>query len=61
MVGPKIVFQNNKMLYNGSRQTKKQKIQLIVELLKFALSINDPEILNSTIESVIETLEDLNK
>ncbi len=35
-----------------------QKITQIVELLRFILTIDDPEITHATIESVIETLEE---
>lgn len=36
----------------------KYKLQQIVELLKFALSLEDYEIIKSTVESVIEILEE---
>lgn len=36
----------------------KYKLQHIVDLLKFSLTLDDEEIMKSTIESVIETLED---
>jgi hypothetical protein len=36
---------------------RKHKLQQIVDLLKFALSLDDIEILRSTVESVIEDLE----
>ena len=40
----------------------KQKLQQIVDLLKFALSLDDDEIIKSTIESVIDLLqEEINK
>ena len=41
--------------------TKKEKIKQLVDMLKFALSTEDDEIIKSTIESVIETLEELSK
>lgn len=36
----------------------KQKLQQVVELLKFVLTLDDEEIVKSTIESVIELLEE---
>jgi len=40
----------------------KKQLQQIIDLLKFSLTLDDKEILNSVIESVIESLEDeLNK
>lgn len=40
------------------KKSKKDKLKHIVELLKFALSVDDEEITKSTIESVIELLEE---
>lgn len=37
---------------------KKDKIQRIINLLKFVLTLDDEEIIKSTIESVIELLEE---
>jgi hypothetical protein len=37
---------------------RKQKLIQIVELLKFSLTVDDEEILKSTIESIIELLEE---
>jgi len=34
------------------------KLEQVIELLKFALSLNDEEIIKSTVESVIEILEE---
>lgn len=34
------------------------KLKQVIELLKFALSLDDDEIMKSTIESVIEILEE---
>ncbi len=43
----------------GLKKTdKKQNLNKVVELLKFSLSLNDEEIMKSTIESVIEILEE---
>lgn len=41
--------------------TRKEKIKQLIEMLKFALSTEDDEIIRSTIESVIETLEEFSK
>jgi hypothetical protein len=38
--------------------TDKYKLQQIVELLRFALSLEDHEIIKSTVESIIEILEE---
>jgi hypothetical protein len=42
----------------GESMTKKQKMQKIIDLLKFALSTDDDEIIRATVEAVIENLED---
>lgn len=39
---------------------KKNKIKKVIELLKFVLTLDDPELTKSTVESVIETLEEIN-
>ena len=44
-----------------NNKENKQKIQQLVDLLKFVLTIEDEEIIRSTIESVIETLDEINK
>lgn len=36
----------------------KHKLQNIVELLRFALTLDDEEIVKSTVESVVELLEE---
>jgi Asp-tRNA(Asn)/Glu-tRNA(Gln) amidotransferase C subunit len=41
--------------------TRKEKLKQLIEMLKFALNTEDDEIIQSTIESVIETLEELSK
>lgn len=41
--------------------TKQEKLQQIIDLLKFVLTIDDEEIMRSTIQSVIEVLEDIQK
>jgi len=43
----------------SSKINQKAKIKQIINLLKFVLSLDDEELIKSTIESVIETLEDI--
>lgn len=43
-----------------SNDGRKQKLNQVVELLKFVLTLDDEEIMKSTIESVIELLEEEN-
>jgi hypothetical protein len=38
---------------------KNQRLQQIIELLQFALSLDDEEIIKSTVESVIEILQEI--
>jgi hypothetical protein len=38
--------------------TQKSKIKKIIKILKFILTIDDMEVIKSSIESVIETLEE---
>jgi hypothetical protein len=37
---------------------RKHKLQQLVDLLKFALSLDDGEILRSTVESTVEVLQE---
>lgn len=37
---------------------RKTRIKRIVDLLKFVISLNDEELIKSTVESVIELLEE---
>jgi hypothetical protein len=39
-------------------ENKKERLQKAVNLLKFILTFDDKEIINSTIESIIEILEE---
>ena len=39
--------------------TNKEKIARLIDMLKFALKTDDEDIINSTVESVIESLEEL--
>ena len=43
---------------SNGKPTDKQKLQQIVDLLKFIQTIDDEEIIKSTVESVIELLEE---
>ena len=44
------------------KNNSKDKLKKVVELLKFAQSLDDEEIMKSTIESIIEMLqEEINK
>jgi hypothetical protein len=45
------------MKHKGGNSDK-HKLEQVVELLKFALSLDDEEIMKSTVESVIEILEE---
>lgn len=42
----------------NKQSERKQKLQKIVGLLKFILTLDDQEITKSTIESIIELLEE---
>jgi hypothetical protein len=39
----------------------KEEITQIIQILKFILTIDDLDVIKSSIESIIETLEDLKK
>ena len=41
-----------------SNDELKQKLQKMVDLLKFIMTLDDDEIIKSTVESVIELLEE---
>lgn len=43
---------------NDKKEIDKYKLQQIIDLLKFALSLEDHEIIKSTVESVIEIIEE---
>jgi hypothetical protein len=45
----------------NENHSDKHKIEQVIELLKFALSLEDEEIIKSTVESVIEILEEIDK
>lgn len=46
------------MSKKSDKEGRNQKLQQLVELLKFVLTLDDEEVVKSTIESVIETLEE---
>ena len=46
------------MKHKNSGEGNRHKIEQVIELLKFALSLDDEEIMKSTVESVIEILEE---
>lgn len=57
VVGPKTTIVNvmkNKKGGDGD----KHKLEQVIDLLKFALTLDDEEIIKSTVESVIEILEE---
>jgi hypothetical protein len=56
--GPKITTTNNMTKDDDKRESDKYKLQQIVGLLKFALSLEDQEIIKSTVESVVDILEE---
>lgn len=56
-VGPKQIIANI-MPKNDNKRSKSDKTKQVIELLKFALSLDDEEVMKSTVESVIEILEE---
>lgn len=38
---------------------EKEKIQQLIDLLKFVMTVDDEEVINATISSVIENLEEM--
>ena len=59
LVGREITTANMpKKPKSPSDDARKEKIKQVVELLRFVLTLDDEEIMKSTIESVIELLED---
>lgn len=49
---------NNTMTNKDGDDRSNQKLEHVIELLKFVLSLDDEEIIKSTVESVIEILEE---
>lgn len=43
---------------NDKKGNDRYKLQQIIELLKFALSLEDHEIIRSTVEQIVELLEE---
>lgn len=58
VVGQKKVIVNAMPKKSKSKGNDKQKLIQVVELLKFVQTLDDEEIIKSTIESVIELLEE---
>lgn len=58
MVGLKIIIVNMSK-DSDKKGSDKYKLRQITELLKFALSLEDHEIIKSTVESVIEILQEI--
>lgn len=52
VVGPRII------IVKMEKKNKKHNLKKVQELLKFILTVDDEEIVRSTIESVIEILEE---
>lgn len=52
-----LAITTNKIMANNKNEDN-HKLEQVIELLKFALSLDDEEIMKSTIESVIEILEE---
>lgn len=46
------------IMTNNKNGDDKHKLEQVVELLKFALTLDDEEIVKSTVESVIEILQE---
>lgn len=60
LAGQKIVTAN--MTNNDNKwEEKKFKLEQVIELLRFALSSDDEEIIKSTVESTIEIIEEIVK
>jgi hypothetical protein len=60
LVGPATITVDAMPKKTKSNDGRKQKLIQVVELLKFVLTLDDEEIMKSTIESVIELLEEEN-
>lgn len=58
VVGQKIITANAMPKKSKQSEEQKQKLQQVVSVLKLALTLDDEEIIKSTIESVIELLEE---
>lgn len=58
LVGHEITIVNAMPKKTKSEDPRKQKLKQVLELLKFVRTLDDEEIMKSTIESVIELLEE---
>lgn len=61
VVGQRIITRNNTTNMtkeNDKKGNDRYKLQQIIELLKFALSLEDHEIIRSTVEQIVELLEE---
>jgi len=59
VVGQAPAIPNNIM--SKDEDKNQHQLQQIINLLKFILSLDDQEIIKSTVESVIELLQEINK
>ena len=59
-VGPERATVNAMARKSKDEPVSKERLKKVVELLKFVLTLDDEEIVKSTIESVIELLEEEN-
>lgn len=50
----------HKIMTKKNKNSNKQKLQQVTELLEFVLSLDDKEIMKSAVESVIEILKEIN-
>lgn len=58
VVGPETIIVEVMTKKSKSGNVRKQKLIQVVELLKFVLTLDDEEIVKSTVESIIELLEE---
>lgn len=61
-VGPATIIRNKIMTTDNSNNndnTDKKKIKQVIKILRFILTEDDEEIIKSSIESVIEMLEEI--
>jgi len=58
VAGPETIIVEVMTKKSKSGNVQKQKLIQVVELLKFVLTLDDEEIVKSTVESIIELLEE---
>lgn len=58
LVGQKTIIVDVMPKKSKSDDSKKEKLKQILELLKFVLTLDDEELVKSTVESIIDLLED---